>query len=242
MSPLPVADRLGVCSWSLQPSGPAELIEKINAIGIKKVQLALDPLVSDAAWSDAAAMLADAGIEIASGIKWFWRFRRVSVMEEEILHLGSDEEREAAGAGLFHRPAQNLARVAGKRSAVGLFDVTEHPRGVVVVPGPSEGLECVCVGPSDHVQFPNSAEPIDGRAVEDHALLRQLQHIGRSEHLRTINLGVQLTVVIGDVKDDVWLLSSHTIRDETSERGQENDENNDSLFHAVVFQDDVTTL
>jgi L-ribulose-5-phosphate 3-epimerase len=68
MSPLPVADRLGVCSWSLQPSGPAELIEKINAIGIKKVQLALDPLVSDAAWANTAAMLADAGIEIASGM------------------------------------------------------------------------------------------------------------------------------------------------------------------------------
>jgi L-ribulose-5-phosphate 3-epimerase len=68
MSPLPVADRLGVCSWSLQPSGPAELIEKINAIGIKKVQLALDPLVSDPVWAGAAAMLADAGIEIASGM------------------------------------------------------------------------------------------------------------------------------------------------------------------------------
>jgi L-ribulose-5-phosphate 3-epimerase len=68
MSQLPVADRLGVCSWSLQPSGPAELIEKINAIGIKKVQLALNPLVSDAAWAGAAAMLADAGIEIASGM------------------------------------------------------------------------------------------------------------------------------------------------------------------------------
>jgi L-ribulose-5-phosphate 3-epimerase len=68
MSPLPVADRLGVCSWSLQPSGPAELIEKINAIGIKKVQLALDPLVADAAWADTAAALSDAGIEIASGM------------------------------------------------------------------------------------------------------------------------------------------------------------------------------
>ena len=68
MSQAPIADRLGVCSWSLQPAGPAELIEKINATGIKKVQLALDPLVADAAWADAATMLADAGIEIASGM------------------------------------------------------------------------------------------------------------------------------------------------------------------------------
>jgi L-ribulose-5-phosphate 3-epimerase len=68
MSGTPVADRLGVCSWSLQPSSPAELIEKINAIGIKKIQLALDPLVAAPEWSDAAAMLAEAGIEIASGM------------------------------------------------------------------------------------------------------------------------------------------------------------------------------
>ena len=68
MSQTPVADRLGVCSWSLQPSSPAELIEKINAIGIKKIQLALDPLVAAPEWSDAAAMLAEAGIEIASGM------------------------------------------------------------------------------------------------------------------------------------------------------------------------------
>jgi len=63
-----VADRLGVCSWSLQPSGPAELIEKVNTIGIKKIQLALDPLVSEPQWADTPAMLAEAGIEIASGM------------------------------------------------------------------------------------------------------------------------------------------------------------------------------
>jgi len=68
MSTTPVADRLGVCSWSLQPTSPDELIEKINAIGIKKVQLALDPLVSDEAWASAPAALAEAGIAIASGM------------------------------------------------------------------------------------------------------------------------------------------------------------------------------
>ncbi len=68
MSNTPVANRLGVCSWSLQPSSPAELIEKVNAIGIKKIQLALDPVATDPAWSGAGAMLADAGIAIASGM------------------------------------------------------------------------------------------------------------------------------------------------------------------------------
>jgi len=64
----PLADRLAVCSWSLQPAGPAELIEKLNAIGIKKVQLALCPLVTDPAWAGAGEQLAAAGIEIVSGM------------------------------------------------------------------------------------------------------------------------------------------------------------------------------
>jgi len=68
MSALAIENSLGVCSWSLQPSSPGELIEKINAIGIKKVQLALDPLVADANWAGTGAMLKEAGIEIASGM------------------------------------------------------------------------------------------------------------------------------------------------------------------------------
>ncbi|MDP6634711.1 MAG: sugar phosphate isomerase/epimerase family protein [Phycisphaerae bacterium] len=68
MSQISAADRLGVCSWSLQPSTPAELIEKVSAIGIKKIQLALDPLATDPEWASAPAMLAEAGVEIASGM------------------------------------------------------------------------------------------------------------------------------------------------------------------------------
>ncbi len=68
MSQIPVADRLGVCSWSLQPSSPDELIEKLNRIGIMKIQLALDPLVAEPQWFGAGAMLAEAGVQIASGM------------------------------------------------------------------------------------------------------------------------------------------------------------------------------
>ena len=68
MSQLPVADRLGVCSWSLQPSSPEELVEKINQIGIRKIQLALIELVTDPAWAGGCETLADAGIEIVSGM------------------------------------------------------------------------------------------------------------------------------------------------------------------------------
>ncbi len=68
MSENSLADRLAVCSWSLQPAGPAELIDDLKAIGISKVQLALCPLVNDPVWADAGAQLAEAGIEIASGM------------------------------------------------------------------------------------------------------------------------------------------------------------------------------
>jgi len=65
---IPVADRLGVCSWSLQPSSPDELIEKLSQIGIKKIQLALIELATMPEWAQAGQALADAGVEIASGM------------------------------------------------------------------------------------------------------------------------------------------------------------------------------
>ena len=68
MSKVSVADRLGVCSWSLQPSGPDELIEKLRRIGIKKIQLALVELATMPEWAQAGQMLTDAGIEIVSGM------------------------------------------------------------------------------------------------------------------------------------------------------------------------------
>jgi L-ribulose-5-phosphate 3-epimerase len=36
--------RIGVCSWSLQPSSPADLAQKVRSCGLDWVQLALDPL------------------------------------------------------------------------------------------------------------------------------------------------------------------------------------------------------
>jgi sugar phosphate isomerase/epimerase len=61
--------RLAVCSWSLQPKNPSELIEKLQATGVRRVQLALDP-IRDAAldWAKAPAQLRKAGIEIVSGM------------------------------------------------------------------------------------------------------------------------------------------------------------------------------
>ena len=40
--PANLASRLAVCSWSLQPASPQELIGHLKTIGIPRVQLALD--------------------------------------------------------------------------------------------------------------------------------------------------------------------------------------------------------
>lgn len=62
-------DRLAVCSWSLQPASPQQLIEHLRAIGLSRVQLALDPLRENpAVWGETAAIFQQAGITIVSGM------------------------------------------------------------------------------------------------------------------------------------------------------------------------------
>lgn len=63
------ADQIGVCSWSLQATGPRDLAEKVNALGLKKVQLGLTPHRDDpGAWDGVQEILAESGIEIVSGM------------------------------------------------------------------------------------------------------------------------------------------------------------------------------
>lgn len=64
-----MSPRLGVCSWSLRPKGPRELAESVQACGLRWVQLALDPLRTEA-WSldKTARALNNSGIGIASGM------------------------------------------------------------------------------------------------------------------------------------------------------------------------------
>ena len=64
-----VFDRLAVCSWSLQAQGPRDLVEKVLATGISKVQLALDPLrTAPEVWEPAVAEFHKHGITIISGM------------------------------------------------------------------------------------------------------------------------------------------------------------------------------
>jgi sugar phosphate isomerase/epimerase len=61
--------RLGVCSWSLRPENSRDLVEKTVRTGIRRVQLALTPLVErPAEFADSAERLRGAGVAILSGM------------------------------------------------------------------------------------------------------------------------------------------------------------------------------
>jgi sugar phosphate isomerase/epimerase len=63
------AEQIGVCSWSLQATGPQDLTDKVNALGIKRVQLGLTPHRDDpGAWEGVQEILAESGISIVSGM------------------------------------------------------------------------------------------------------------------------------------------------------------------------------
>lgn len=60
---------VAVCSWSLRAQSPQELVDRVRSTGARAVQLALTPIAEiPAVWSETFARLADAGIEIASGM------------------------------------------------------------------------------------------------------------------------------------------------------------------------------
>ena len=65
----PLSQRLAVCSWSLQPTDLRDLIAKLKATGILRVQLALDPLCeAPKHWEGLSKAFAENGISIVSGM------------------------------------------------------------------------------------------------------------------------------------------------------------------------------
>jgi len=64
-----LTQRLAVCSWSLQSATPQELIAKLEATGIRRVQLALDPLrETPDIWRNTVDLLHQNKITIVSGM------------------------------------------------------------------------------------------------------------------------------------------------------------------------------
>ena len=69
MKTSPWVQHLAVCSWSLQPETPQQLIEHLLALGILRVQIALDPIrTRPAAWRAFPELCARHGIEMVSGM------------------------------------------------------------------------------------------------------------------------------------------------------------------------------
>ena len=67
--PVNFKSRLAVCSWSLQPETPQQLVDHLKALGVPRVQLALDPLRTDPdRWGRCADLFKQHGIEIVSGM------------------------------------------------------------------------------------------------------------------------------------------------------------------------------
>ncbi|MFO1476028.1 MAG: sugar phosphate isomerase/epimerase family protein [Verrucomicrobiota bacterium] len=65
----PIQDRLAVCTWSLRPASPDDLIRQLRTIGISRVQLDLDPLRDRPdTWSETGRLLSEAGVSIVSGM------------------------------------------------------------------------------------------------------------------------------------------------------------------------------
>jgi sugar phosphate isomerase/epimerase len=64
-----LGERLAVCSWSLQPTDATDLVTKLLASGVHRVQLALDPLrESPRAWSETETLFRQNDITIISGM------------------------------------------------------------------------------------------------------------------------------------------------------------------------------
>ncbi|MBL4702546.1 MAG: sugar phosphate isomerase/epimerase [Phycisphaeraceae bacterium] len=64
-----IHSRMALCSWSTKSNTPQELVESVKQTGLSNIQLALMPLIQDAAvWGDTPKLLADAGINVISGM------------------------------------------------------------------------------------------------------------------------------------------------------------------------------
>ena len=61
--------RIGVCSWSLQPQSPRELLDHLQQLEVDAVQLALLPLIDEPrCWAECFEILRDGGIRVLSGM------------------------------------------------------------------------------------------------------------------------------------------------------------------------------
>ena len=112
--------RLAVCSWSLQPTSPQDLVAKLEATGVRRIQLALDPLrEAPAIWGPARNLIEAAGITIVSGM--------LGCVGEDYSTL--DTIRLTGGLApdaTWEQNRKNFSAAVALASAIGLKLVTFH--------------------------------------------------------------------------------------------------------------------
>jgi sugar phosphate isomerase/epimerase len=63
------APRLAACSWSLQPTDPENLVEQLRAVGLNRVQIALDPIRDKPAlWGKVVEVFRRNNVTLVSGM------------------------------------------------------------------------------------------------------------------------------------------------------------------------------
>ena len=116
-----------------------------------------------------AGGIAHRKIEVAHVVE---RLGRVLVGEVVILQLSAHVEQIASLLGLAEHAAQGIARVAGKRLAIGSAHVAEHAGDAVVARAPRQDLEGRSIGERQHVGFLGRGKALDGGAVKANTLLK----------------------------------------------------------------------
>ena len=175
--------RLAVCSWSLQPAAPADLVSQLHGLGLRRVQLDLDPLRENAAvWSTLPAVLADAGISVVSGMfrtvgedyttpatirqtgglvpygTWEANWRNLQLTVKNARHLGLQSVMTHAGF-LPHEPGEPGfdKLIARMRQVARLF--AEH--GLTLCCETGQETAAALVAFLDHLAEPNVAVNFD---------------------------------------------------------------------------------
>lgn len=116
-----------------------------------------------------AGSIAHRKIEVAHVVE---RLGSVLVGEVVILQLGTHVEQIASLLGLAEHAAQGIARVAGKRLAIGSAHIAEHAGDAVVARAPRQDLEGRSIGERQHVGFLGRGKALDGGAVKANTLLK----------------------------------------------------------------------
>jgi len=114
------ANRLAVCSWSLQPESPEQLLDYLKTIGIPRVQLALDPLrTNPKVWGKTQELFRQNNVEIVAGM--------LATVGEDYTTMESIQRTGGiVPDGTWEENQRNIREVAGIAAGLKLPLVTFH--------------------------------------------------------------------------------------------------------------------